>query len=124
MDVITKAKDLKTFTRDVLIGNPQNHELNRHDGYKKKNKNDKSLALKSTPSYDDKDEDIAYLTRRFCKIVRKHGDFGKKGSSSQASIGVDLCHRYRKPRYFMRDCLMNKFENKGHAKLGNDRQRD
>ena len=50
----------------------------------RKVKKDKPLALKATQSDDgEEEEDMAYLTRRFHKIVRKHGGFMKKGSTSR-----------------------------------------
>lgn len=43
VDDITEAKDLKTFTMDVPIGNLETHKLNKqHDSTKRVNKKDKS----------------------------------------------------------------------------------
>lgn len=72
-DAINEAKDLKVLTMDALIGNLQTHEMNRNQETSKKEvKRDKSLALKVTSSeVFEEDEDVAYLTRRFWKIVRK-----------------------------------------------------
>lgn len=47
----------------------------------KKAKRDKSLALKvSETEIPGLDRHMAYLTQRFQEIVRKHGDFTKKGN--------------------------------------------
>jgi len=58
-------------------------------------------------SLDDgsKEEDeLAYLTRRFQKIIKKHGGFQKKGSTNRVANANDLCHKCGKPGHFTRDC--------------------
>ncbi|KAK4713349.1 hypothetical protein R3W88_019256 [Solanum pinnatisectum] len=54
--------------------------MNRNqDTSKKEVKKDKSLALKiSSGDTSSEEEDMAYLTRRFQKIVKKHGGFRKE----------------------------------------------
>ncbi|WMV42138.1 hypothetical protein MTR67_035523 [Solanum verrucosum] len=78
VDVITESKDLKVLTMDSLIGNLRTYEMNRNQEVPKKEvKKDKSLALKmASGDTSDEEKDMAYLTRRFQKIVRKHGDGG------------------------------------------------
>ncbi|XP_049397267.1 uncharacterized protein LOC125861400 [Solanum stenotomum] len=100
VDAITEAKDLKVLTMDTLIGNIQTHEMNRNqDPSRKEVKKDRSLALKISPSdVSSEEEDMAYLSKRFQKIVG----------------------------YFIRDCSMLKAETKEHQRSGgeNDRRRD
>ncbi|XP_055814469.1 uncharacterized protein LOC129884146 [Solanum dulcamara] len=120
VDAITKAKDLKTLTMDVLIGNLQTHEINKqYDGCKKDNNKDKSLSLKSDQSDDDEEEedkDMAYLPHMFRKIMRKHDRFRKKGSFGRNPNGVELCHRCGKPGHFIGEFSMNKAEHKKYTK--------
>lgn len=67
------------------------------------------MVVKVTPSDDSKGEiDVAYLTRRFNKIVMKHR-FQKGGLSKPTNI-TDLCHKCRKSGHYMRNCPMLKQE--------------
>ncbi|KAH0717431.1 hypothetical protein KY285_013462 [Solanum tuberosum] len=72
-----KARDLKILTMDELIGNLQTYELNKQQDLSKKDgKREKFIALKASPNDASKDDqEMAYLTRRFLKIVKKHGGF-------------------------------------------------
>ncbi|KAK4729545.1 hypothetical protein R3W88_022533 [Solanum pinnatisectum] len=47
---------------------------------------------------------MAYLTRRFQIIVKKHGGFQKKGTTNRVANTNYLCHNRGKSRHFMRDC--------------------
>lgn len=80
VDAITESKNLKTLIVDVLIGIPQTYELNKqYDTAKREGKKDKTLALKIDHSDEDIDGvNMAYLTKRFKKIIRKIHDFKKK----------------------------------------------
>ncbi|XP_070049918.1 uncharacterized protein [Nicotiana tomentosiformis] len=46
---------------------------------------------------------MAYLTKRFQKMVRRNGGFPKKASSSKPK-GYDLCHKCGKLGHFIKDC--------------------
>ncbi|KAH0633286.1 hypothetical protein KY284_036072 [Solanum tuberosum] len=128
VDAITEAKDLKVLTMDALIGNLKTYEMNRNqDISKKETKKDKSLVLKITSGEDSSEEDdMAYLTKRFQKIVRKHGGFRKGGNPLRAATAGDLCHKCGKAGHFIRDCPMLKVENKEYQRPGGekDRRRD
>ncbi|XP_055835086.1 uncharacterized protein LOC129903561 [Solanum dulcamara] len=120
MDVIIEAMDLKTLIMDKLIRNPQTHKLNKkQDHSKKKAKKDKSLAFKAFQTDEcEEDEDMAYLTRRFQKIVRKHGGFMKKENSSKSANVTDLYHKCAKSGHFIRDFPMHKQDYKDYVKSG------
>nr|XP_016485121.1 PREDICTED: uncharacterized protein LOC107805572 [Nicotiana tabacum] len=50
---------------------------------------------------------MAYLTKRFQKMVRRNGGIPKKGSSNKLR-GYDLCHKCGKPGHFIKDCPLLK----------------
>ncbi|XP_070023176.1 uncharacterized protein [Nicotiana sylvestris] len=90
---ITKVKDLQTLTMDELIGNLKTYEMKRKkDSERTKSKKEKNLVLQAESSdSSDKDSDMAYLTKRFQKMVRRNGGIPKWGSSSKTKNN-DLCH--------------------------------
>jgi len=77
----------------------------------KEGKNEKSIALRTSQTYVTEEEDeMAYVTRRFQKIIKKHGGFQKKTSASKITTANDLCHKCGKPGHFMRDFPSQKQE--------------
>lgn len=46
-------------------------------------------------------ENIAYLTRRFQKIVREHGQLMKKENSRKSANAIDLFHKCGKLEHFI-----------------------
>ncbi|KAH0698112.1 uncharacterized protein [Solanum tuberosum] len=112
VDVITEAKDLKTLSMDELIGNLQTYELNKKQGTNmKEGRNEKFVALKNSQNDATKEEDeMAYVTKRFQKIIKKHDVFQKKASTSRAANTNELCHKCGKPGHFIRDCPSQKQE--------------
>jgi len=94
---------------------------------KKEAKKDKSLVLKITPGETSSEEDdMAYLTKRFQKVVRKYGGFRKRGNPRRVASASDLCHKCGKAGHFIRDCPMLKAENKEYQRPGSekDKRRD
>lgn len=112
VNVITEAKDLKTLAMDELIGNLQTYELNKQLGTSmKEGKKEKSITLKTSQNdVTEEENEMAYVTRRFQKIIKKHEGFQKKASTSRAANANDLCHKCGKPGHFMRDCPSQKQE--------------
>ncbi|KAH0664950.1 hypothetical protein KY285_026156 [Solanum tuberosum] len=53
---------------------------------------------------------MAYVTRRFHKIIKKHVYFQKKTSASRTATANDFCHKCGKPGHLMRDCPSQKQE--------------
>ncbi|XP_070025814.1 uncharacterized protein [Nicotiana sylvestris] len=111
VNAITKAKDLQTLTMDKLIGNLKTYEMKRKkDSERREPKKEKNLVLKAESSdSSDEDSDMAYLTKRFQKMVQKNGGIPRRDSSSKARNN-DLCHRCRKPGHFIKDCPLGKQE--------------
>ena len=85
MNVITEAKVLQALTIDELVGNLKTYEMKKKkDSERREPKKEKNLVLKAE-SNDSSSEDsnMAYLTRRFQKMVRRNGGIPKRGSSSK-----------------------------------------
>ena len=95
VNAITEGKDLKVLTMDALIENLKTHEMNkRHDLSKRESKKDKSQMLKfKREDESSEDNDMAYLTRRFQKFVRKNKGFRKGGNFPRAATSNDICHK-------------------------------
>jgi len=87
VNAITEARDLKVLTMDDLIGKLQTYELNRQQGSTvKEGKKEKSVALKMSLNDELEEEDeMTYLTKRFQKIIKKHGQFQKKRVYQQSN---------------------------------------
>ncbi|XP_070004781.1 uncharacterized protein [Nicotiana sylvestris] len=98
VNVITEAKDLQTLTMDELIGNLKTYEMKRQrDNERREPKKEKNLMLKAKNNYSsEEDSDMAYLIKRFQKMVRRNGGIPKRGSTSKPRI-YDLCHNCGKP---------------------------
>ncbi|XP_070035727.1 uncharacterized protein [Nicotiana tomentosiformis] len=110
VNAITKSKDLQTLTIDELVGNLKTYEMKKRkkDNEKREPKREKKLVLK-TDSNDSsgEDGDMAYLTRRFQKMVRRNGGIPKRGSSSKPKY-YDLCHKCGKSGHFINECPLLK----------------
>ncbi|XP_070009858.1 uncharacterized protein [Nicotiana sylvestris] len=94
-----------------LIGKLKTYEMKRKkDSERREPNKEKNLVLKAESSdSSDKDSDMAYLTKRFQKMVRRNGGIPKRGSSSKARNN-DLCQRCGKPGHFIKDCPLAKQE--------------
>ncbi|XP_070017877.1 uncharacterized protein [Nicotiana sylvestris] len=94
VNAITEAKYLQTLTMDELIGNLKTYQMKRKkDSERREMKKEKNLVLKAQSSdSSDEDSDMAYLTKRFQKMVQRNGGIPKRGSSIK-EMNNDLCHR-------------------------------
>ncbi|XP_019263281.1 PREDICTED: uncharacterized protein LOC109241028 [Nicotiana attenuata] len=94
-NAITEAKDLQKLTIDELISNLKTYEMKKKkkDNEIREPKREKNLVLKADNNDSGgEDADMAYLTKRFQKMVRGNGGIPKRGSSSKPK-GYDLCHK-------------------------------
>jgi len=57
----------------------------------------------------EEDSDMAYLTKRFQKMVGINGEMLKRGSSSKP-INYNLCLKCGNPGHFIKDCPLLKQE--------------
>ncbi|XP_070036060.1 nuclear matrix constituent protein 1-like [Nicotiana tomentosiformis] len=116
VNAIIEAKNLQKLTIDELIGNLKTYEIKKKkDNERREPKRERNLVLK-TDSNDSsgEDGDMAYLTRRFQKMVRMNGGIPKRGSSSKPKH-YDLYHKCGKPGHFIKDCpLLKKYQYKNN----------
>ncbi|XP_049369479.1 uncharacterized protein LOC125834371 [Solanum verrucosum] len=123
VNAITESRDLKVLTMDDLIGNLQSYELNRQQGSSvKEGKMEKFVALKMVQSDGSDDEDeMAYLTRRFQKIVKKHGRIPEKGNHQQKQEVQEFkpWRRDQVPVHDKRKAQTDQVIKKAFATLGN-----
>ncbi|XP_070045051.1 uncharacterized protein [Nicotiana tomentosiformis] len=85
VNAITKVKDLQKLTIDELIGNMKTYEMKKKKDHERREpKREKNLVLKiDNNESSGEDADMACLTKRFQKMVRRNEGFPKKGSSSK-----------------------------------------
>ncbi|XP_070017902.1 uncharacterized protein [Nicotiana sylvestris] len=106
-----EAKDLQKLIIDELVGNFKTYEMKKKKKKKKKKDNERidpekenNLVLKmDNNDSSGEDGDMAYLTRRFQKMVRRNRGIPKRGSSSKPR-NYDLYHKCGKPGHFIKDC--------------------
>ncbi|XP_070036224.1 uncharacterized protein [Nicotiana tomentosiformis] len=80
-----EARDLQELTIDELVGNLKIYEIKKKkkDNEIREPKREKNPVFKAVNNdSSSEDGDMAYLTRRFQKMVRKNGGIRKRGSSS------------------------------------------
>ena len=58
----------------------------------------------------EEESEMAYMIKMFQNIIKKHGGFQKKGTTSRVATTIDLCHKCGNPGHFMRDCPSQKQE--------------
>ncbi|XP_070022370.1 uncharacterized protein [Nicotiana sylvestris] len=115
VNAITEAKDLQNLTIDELIGNLKTYEMMKKKDHKRRErKREKNLVL-MTDNNDSSGEDVdmAYLKKRFQKIVRRNGGIPNRGSSSKPR-GYDLCHKCGKLVHFSKDFPLHKQDQYKH----------
>ncbi|XP_070045152.1 uncharacterized protein [Nicotiana tomentosiformis] len=116
VNAITEAKDLQTLTIDELVGNLKTYEMKKKKDNERREPNRENNLVLKTDNNDSsgEDGDMAYLTRRFQKMVRRNGGIPKRGSSSKPKH-YDLCHKCGKPGHFIKECpLLNQDQYKNN----------
>ncbi|XP_070014264.1 uncharacterized protein [Nicotiana sylvestris] len=120
VNVITESKDLQELTIEELIRNLKTYELKRNiDSERREPKKEKNLVLKADNNdSSDEDSDMAYLTKRFQKMVRRNGEM-LKTDSSNIPKNYYLCYKCGNPGHFMKDypLLNQEFSKNYHRKI-------
>ncbi|XP_070039869.1 uncharacterized protein [Nicotiana tomentosiformis] len=88
----------------------------KKDNERRKPKREKNMVLKmDNNDSSGEDSDMAYLTRKFQKMVRRNGGIPKRESSSKPN-NYDLCHKCGKLGHFIKDCPLLKKDQFKHNK--------
>ncbi|GAV60773.1 zf-CCHC domain-containing protein/UBN2 domain-containing protein [Cephalotus follicularis] len=114
---IEEAKNLNILPLEDLLGSLMTHELSmqkKDDDEEKEKKKKKIVALKSSliedSEYDDENEELALITRKFKKFLASKKKFGgkpnkkiyQKGESSK--LEEIICFECNKPGHYKSDC--------------------
>lgn len=67
---------------------------------------------------------MAYLTKRFKKLVKTSHGLTKHGNIGRQFGGIDLCHGCGKPGYFIRECPHERNDNQEGQRAIKDRRMD
>ncbi|XP_015080393.1 uncharacterized protein LOC107024028 [Solanum pennellii] len=127
VEAITEARDLDTLAMNELIGNLITYELKKNQeteiGGKRKERN---LVLKATTSDDFEDENIALITKRFTRMLKRGQAFQKKTpQKSNENTKDQVCHKCGSPDYFIKFCLLSALEQKKiNSEKGKDIKKD
>ena len=112
---------------DELIGNVIIYELKKNQekeiGGKRKERN---LVLKATASDDFEDENIALITKRFTRMLKRGQPFQKKASQKPSENTKDqVCHKCGSPDHFIKFCPLWALEQKkANFEKGKDIKKD
>ena len=112
--VIQEAKDLKTFPLEELIGSLMTYEMTCHAHEELENpllKNRKDMTLKTqedhlkgTSSDEDSDDDIALLTQKFKKFIRKNKFKNNTKNKLEHKKDQVICYECKKLGHFKNEC--------------------
>jgi FtsZ-binding cell division protein ZapB len=109
---IEEANDLSTLTLENLIGNLMAYEVQLEDRKKDEEpKNKKILAFNASSDNeesDEDDEDIAMITRKFKRFLKR----GKLNSNKFKNTDLPLCYGCNKPGHIKKDCPLLKSKTK------------
>ena len=114
VESITETCDLDLLDTDELIGNLITYELKKNQekeiGGKRKERN---RVLKATTSDDFEEENIALITKRFTRMLKRGQAFQKKTSQKPSENTKDqVCHKCGSPDHFINFCQLWALEQK------------
>nr|XP_010322045.1 uncharacterized protein LOC101268110 [Solanum lycopersicum] len=114
VEAITEARDLDSLGMDELIGNLITYELKKNQdkeiGGKIKERN---LVLNATTSDDFEDENIALITKRFTRMLKRGHTFQKKAFQKPSeNTKYQVCHKCGSLDHFIKFCPLWALEQK------------
>ncbi|XP_069155768.1 uncharacterized protein [Solanum lycopersicum] len=127
VEAITEARDLDSLAMDELIGNLITYELKKNQekeiGGKRKERN---LVQKATTSDDFEEENIALITKRFTRMLKRGQTFQNKASQKPSENTKDqVCHKCGSPDHFIKFCPLWALEQKkANFEKGKDIKKD
>ncbi|XP_069145867.1 COP1-interactive protein 1-like [Solanum lycopersicum] len=127
VEAITEHRDLDALAVDEVLGNLITYELKKNQekeiGGKRKERN---LVLKATASDDFEDENIALITTRFTRMLKRGQTFQKKTpQKSNESTKDQVCHKCGSPDHFIKFCpLWSLEQKKTTSEKGKDIKKD
>ena len=113
---IEEAQDLSKLTLDDLIGNLMAYEVHMKERREEEQSTKKNLAFPAISENEDseKESEIALLTRKFQRFMRKNR-LSNKHKEKKDSKEDTMCYQCNKPGHIRRDCplLKKKIQNRG-----------
>jgi len=114
VEAITEARDLDALAMDELIGNLITYELKKNQekeiGGKRKERN---LVLKATVPEDFEDENIALMTKRFSRMLKRGQVFQRRNpQKTNENTKEQVCHKCGSPDHFIKFCPLWALEQK------------
>ena len=127
VEAITEARDLDSLATNELIGNLITYELKKNQEKEIRGKRkERNLVLKATASDDFEDENIALITKRFTRMLKRGQAFQKKTSQKPSENTKDqVCHKCGSPDHFIKFCPLWALEQKkANFEKGKDIKKD
>ena len=114
VEAITEARNLDSLAMDELIGNLITYELKKNQEKEIRGKRkERNLVLKATASDDFEDENIALITKRFTRMLKRGQPFQKKAFQKQSeNTKEQVCHKCGSPDHFIKFCPLWAVEQK------------
>ncbi|XP_069146125.1 uncharacterized protein [Solanum lycopersicum] len=117
VEAITEARDLDKLVMDELIGNLMIYELQKKEekeiGGKRKEKN---LVLTGTTPENFEDENIALMTKRFLRMLKKGQVFHERNSQKITENPINqVCHKCGSLDHFVKFCPLKALEKKRNS---------
>lgn len=82
------------------------------------------MALKAAKGeINEKDKDVAYITKRFLKVMRNNRGFQRRENSSRLATSNNLCHKCGKASHFIKEFPIHKVEHNNYGRGGSDKDK-
>jgi len=114
VEAITEARDLDALAMDELIGNLITYELKKNQEKEIRGKRkERNLVLKANVPEDFEDENIALMTKRFSRMLKKGQVFQRRNpQKTNENTKEQVCHKCGSPDHFIKFCPLWALEQK------------